>query len=71
MLRNPTYEVLKMKVLMMRNDHRGFHERTRGLACAIARQKLKNSKMWQIKLRIGCQNFEVFNHLRAIACDMP
>ena len=71
MLRNPTYEVLKMKVLMMRSGDRGFHKRAPGLACAIARQKLKNSKMWQIKFRIGCQNFEVFNHLRAIACDMP
>ena len=41
MLRNPTYEVLKMKVLISPNVHKGFHERMRGLARAIARRKLK------------------------------
>ena len=41
MLKNPTYEVLKMKVLMRPNLHGGFHERARGLARDIARQKVK------------------------------
>ena len=41
MLRNPTYEVLKMKVSIRRNVHQGFRECARGLARAVARQKLK------------------------------
>ena len=53
MLRNPTYEVLKMKLAMRRNDHRGFHERARGIARATARQKSKTLK--------NCRNFYLFD----------
>ena len=38
-----------MKVLMRRNVHQHFYERARGLARAIARHKLKNSKLWRFK----------------------
>ena len=44
MLRNPTYEVLKMKLAMRRNGDRGFHERASGMERATARQKSKTLK---------------------------
>ena len=71
MLLNPTYEVIKMKVLMRPSVDRGFHERARGLARDIARQKLKILKFWHFRLRMEGPNFEVFKHLRAIPRARP
>ena len=71
MLLTPTYEVIKMKVLMRRNGDRGFRERARGLARAIARQMFKILKFWHFGLRMEGPNFEVFKHLRAIPRARP
>ena len=71
MLLNPTYEVIKMKVSMRRNGDGGFHERARGLARDIARQKLKILKFWHFRLRMEGPNFEVFKYLRAIPRARP
>ena len=71
MLRNPTYEVIKMKLSMRPNGDQGFHERARGQARATARQKLKNCKFWHFHLKIGGQNFEFFKLLRAMSRARP
>ena len=59
-LQIPTYEVIKMKVVIVSFGARHFHEITRGVARAIARWKLENLNLGYNKCNFWDQKFEFF-----------